>query len=436
MSSTGSRINRLFPYTPWGLTLLAAGTGVLVLGAARMELGALIWGSSFVLLALYALAGGHFTRRVLRRYIARNLEPLDFRLPADGLFPGDEGTAEVASELPRAPVPGFQLRFEASLRWQERPPFRLAALLGPGRQRSTLVFRAPSRGLYRSEAICLKVRDVLGFTCSQLVVPLAEQLRVFPAIRPAELKIPPGDGGQELPQRLKRRSSDELLEVRKYYPGDDLRRIHWKLFAHVQELFLRMGEENPPPESRFLAILDLSPSPWLPAGGGADMLDAMIEVCASGLLALVSKGLQAQLAVTDRRPLLSVSFDKMERVLELASELWWNERFELELPRSGRREVLLYSLPGSQRQSQLLRACASRNWQVHLFLKDLPPEAPPSGPRLRRVFLHEPAPRLERSRPSGEARRRNGEQRRLFRQCLEETEARLARTRSVHVARV
>jgi uncharacterized protein (DUF58 family) len=436
MSSTGSRISRLFPYTPWGLTLLAAGTGVLVLGAARMELGALIWGSAFVLLALYALAGGHLTRRTLRRHIGRTLEALDFRLPVDGLFPGDEGTAEVVSELPRVAVPGFQVRFEASLRWQERPPFRLVAVLPPGRHRSTLVFRAPPRGLYRSETVCLDVRDVLGFTRSELVVPLAEQLRVFPAVRPEELKISPRNGGEELLQRLKRRRSDELLEVRKYYPGDDLRRIHWKLFAHVKELFLRMGEENPPPESRFLAVLDLSPSPWLPSAAGADMLDGMVEACASGLLALLSQGLQAQFAVTDRRRLLPVSFDKMERVLELASELWWNERFELELPRSGRREVLLYSLPGSERQTQLLRTCASRNWNVHLFLKDLPPEAPPSDRQLRRVFLREPAAREGQLRLSREARRRRLEQRRLYRQCLEETEVRLARSRTVHVARV
>jgi hypothetical protein len=32
MSSRGYPIRRLFPFTPWGLTLLAAGSGVFALG--------------------------------------------------------------------------------------------------------------------------------------------------------------------------------------------------------------------------------------------------------------------------------------------------------------------------------------------------------------------------------------------------------------------
>ena len=89
MSSRGFPIRRLFPYTPWGLTFLTVGTGVLALGAARVELAALIWGSAAVLLAAYALAGVHLSRGLLRRHLDRSIEAVDFRVPSGRLFPGD-----------------------------------------------------------------------------------------------------------------------------------------------------------------------------------------------------------------------------------------------------------------------------------------------------------------------------------------------------------
>ncbi|MBN1834482.1 MAG: DUF58 domain-containing protein [Spirochaetales bacterium] len=431
MSWNASRTKRLFPLSSRGIALLAVAAGVLLIGAARMELAALVWGSSFVLLALYCLAGSHIARRLLERHLRDSLEPVGFRLPADGVFPGSPLSAEVESELPRLAPPGFEVCFRACLQWHERAPLRLSVLLPHGRQSRSLSFRAPPRGLYRSETVRLVLRDVLGFTRAELPVPLSEQLRVFPAVKAAELKTIPGGGGEELPHRLKRRASEELLEVRKYYPGDDLRRVHWKLFAHLQQLFLRTGEQTPPPESRFLAILDLSPSPWVPPAEAPELLDAMIEACASGVLALLGRGMQAWVAVTDRPRAVALSLEKADTLLGLASELWWSERLVLELPRSGRREVLLYSLPDSEHQGQLLRACAARNWEVRLFLKELPPRPALAAAPLRRLlFAHsgEAAPRRDGAR-SLELRRR-------YEQALRDTEERLRRTRSVHVERI
>ena len=429
MSSPGFRTSTLFPFTPWGLTVLGVAGGVLILGAARMELATLIWGSSFVLLALYALAGSHATCLLLRRRLRRRPAPLDFRLPAGGLFPGTASQAEIDSELPRAGAPGFQLWFAAALSWSERPPLRLAALLSPGRKSSTVSFRAPPRGLYRGDSAALVVRDVLGFTRAEIAVPLAEQLRVFPSVLSGGGPvIPPGSGGEEPPHAEERRASDDLLEVRKYYPGDDLRRVHWKLYAHMQQLFLRTGENVPPPESRFLAVLDLSPSPWLPVSERPEVLDGLLEACVSDLLALLARGLRVQLGATDRPELVCLAPERPEALLGLCSELRWSETLALELPRTGRREVLLYSTAGSPRQRQLLRACALRHWGVHLFVKQLPEPAPPGGSPLRRWFLKEtgPPPR----RPAERLLRER------YRQALEESESGRGRMRNLHVARI
>ncbi len=39
----------------------------------------------------------------------------------------------------------------------------------------------------------------------------------------------------------------ELYESRSYFPGDDPRKIHWKLYAHTRSLAIRLGEYEPPP---------------------------------------------------------------------------------------------------------------------------------------------------------------------------------------------
>ncbi len=45
--------------------------------------------------------------------------------------------------------------------------------------------------------------------------------------------------------------NDELYDVRPYTPGDDTRKINWKLFAHTEELSIKQGDFVPPPQKFF-----------------------------------------------------------------------------------------------------------------------------------------------------------------------------------------
>ena len=63
------------------------------------------------------------------------------------------------------------------------------------------------------------------------------------------------------------------------------------MFAHTDELFLRIGEEVPPPESRILFILDTTEGPFVPRSAAADYLDSLVESCASVMTHLVRRGL-------------------------------------------------------------------------------------------------------------------------------------------------
>jgi len=85
-----------------------------------------------------------------------------------------------------------------------------------------------------------------------------------------------------------RRIKDELLDVRPYFPGDDLRRIHWKLLAHSQELFLRKPEDRPPPRGGYFWWFD----PWWPwdKEQGMDYLDLRLSLFVGAVNEVISQG--------------------------------------------------------------------------------------------------------------------------------------------------
>ena len=64
VSSPGPRGSSvlLFPLTVRGLLILALAAGLLAAGIARADLAGLFWGSSFLLVTIYALAAGHLLR--------------------------------------------------------------------------------------------------------------------------------------------------------------------------------------------------------------------------------------------------------------------------------------------------------------------------------------------------------------------------------------
>jgi hypothetical protein len=50
----------------------------------------------------------------------------------------------------------------------------------------------------------------------------------------------------------------EPFDVRHYVPGDDLRRLHWPLYAHSDNLFVRTPEPEPPPLGHQFIVLDIN----------------------------------------------------------------------------------------------------------------------------------------------------------------------------------
>ncbi len=370
----------VFPFTLRGLLLSLLAAGLLAAGLLRADLAALFWGSSFLLYAAYALVAGHLFRLALLRRQGRVQDMVSVVLPPEGIFPGEETEARVDARLARASPPGFSLDVSLPLTWQDRRIVALAARVPPGSSTRTVRFHAPWRGAYASSSVELECRDVLGFSAGRISLPLRESLTVYPLLRDpgaaARFMEQADEAAVESPQR---RRSDDLLEARKYYPGDDVRRLNWKVFAHLNELFIRMGEEVPPPEARVLFVLDTTANPLVPHASAADYLDSLVSCCVSVMDTLMDARVEVMLSQPGMRE--CPTFVSRTALLAHAADASWTDAaWTPDLPNRPL-HAAVFSSPGSPGLPRIMAALSARGWSASLFIKGL--DAPP--PRARRL---------------------------------------------------
>jgi uncharacterized protein (DUF58 family) len=225
--------------------------------------------------------------------------------------------------------------------------------------------------MYRSARTVIAIEDLLGFTESFVELEIEEYVKVFPALldRDAVLMRIASDESTDTMKR--KRISDELLEVKKYYPGDDIRRLNWKVFAHTGELFLRKGEETPPPDVKLLFIIDPAMPASMPAGLREDYLDSLLEVCATLLLLSLDAGNPVILSVPGYgEPRIFERKARNDLLTVLAGIFWQAEPGKLELPRKQNLHGVVFSSPCSPAIPGIVSALRERNWGMSLLLKN------------------------------------------------------------------
>jgi uncharacterized protein (DUF58 family) len=384
------------PLTWRGFTILALSASLLMLGILRADMAGIFWGGSFLLACLYAVAGNHATRALISRAM-KIPGAIDVHLPASALAPGEEAEAAMEVTLPRAFAPGFTVSFLLPLSWHERRIDGVRAPLSPGKNSMSVRFRAGKRGKYSAGNAILSIRDILGLGAGEFIAPVNESVRVFPLFPPGAVPWTAAEeGGQAARFASRRRRSEELLEVRKYAPGDDVRKLNWKVFAHSGELFTRIGEETPPPESRFLFILDSTSNPRVPARFAADYLDGLVEACASAMTRLLGRGTELLFLSSEASRSRSFTRESLTELTALLSEAWWTPPGRtLEFPARAGMRAIVFSTPGSPSLKRIMSAIASRGWKADLFLKDLDAGGAraPRTRRLRDFILLPPRPR-------------------------------------------
>ena len=167
--------------------------------------------------------------------------------------------SESAKTFPHC-VPGTAAFYTIEFSLSPEPTAETAACLSIPLQGMRAGYRLENltRGRYFYKRLYLNIRDFAGFFAAAYTQPpclsvpyivvqlaLSPQKTVFPDIRSRTVN--------DLPSQER---THELYESRPYFPGDDPRKIHWKLYAHTDTLSIKLGAFEPPPVKRLTIYIE------------------------------------------------------------------------------------------------------------------------------------------------------------------------------------
>ena len=115
-----------------------------------------------------------------------------------------------------------------------------------------------TRGRYFYKRQYLNIRDFAGFFAAAYTQPpclSVPYIVVQPALSPQKTVFP-GLRSRTVNDLPSQERTSELYESRPYFPGDDPRKIHWKLYAHTNTLSIKLGAFEPPPIKRLTIYIE------------------------------------------------------------------------------------------------------------------------------------------------------------------------------------
>lgn len=102
-------------------------------------------------------------------------------------------------------------------------------------------------GKFVLKEFVVRFKDIFGLTELDIKTTCVKTVCVQPYFSD-EIKIPifAENGGDVAIRKTAKENSTDFFENRKYFPGDDPRRINWKIYARFNELQIREVEKIPP----------------------------------------------------------------------------------------------------------------------------------------------------------------------------------------------
>ena len=287
--------------TRHGAVYTVMGALLLISGLLRGELLSAVCGG---LLALYA---GFAAATVAITALCWKSEEPDFASDGGGftVTPARFKTAqsESAKTFPHC-IPGTAAFYTIEFSLSSDPTAETAARLSIPLQGIRTEYHPENltRGRYFYKRQYLNIRDFAGFFAAAypqppcLSVPyivvqpvLSPQKTVFPDLRSRAVN--------DLPSQER---THELYESRPYFPGDDPRKIHWKLYAHTNTLSIKLGAFEPPPVKRLTIYIEepvcmkKKERAWV-----ASIFDAFIGRLSGVIIELLNAGIQCSLLLYD-----------------------------------------------------------------------------------------------------------------------------------------
>jgi uncharacterized protein (DUF58 family) len=192
---------------------------------------------------------------------------------------GCTGTLELTSVSKRFPV-----RLDAIDRIAGNPVAVDVPLLGPG-ERSSVGYPIPTehRGVFPVGPLTLRRKGFLGIAESRTVLGDTIEVRVVPRVLPVR-GVPAGvrRGHVGADERVEHGGTD-LVGLREYLPGDDLRRLHWATSARTGTLMVR--EDADPARPHLAVVLDDRPGSHPDTQGFEDAVELAASLLTAGMAA-------------------------------------------------------------------------------------------------------------------------------------------------------
>jgi hypothetical protein len=271
----------------------------LTAGALRQELALILTGAIFLTLWVYCLLMTLLLAFIHRRRARRAFIHISPRSVAAGelaeaVYSEEEGAAFTGSIFY---LPGIAVRCRLLL--AAKDVRRIQYDFNPHSKDSGSVprlFTAEKRGAYFSTGDEFAVFDILGFFCFIYRLPVHDTGNARLLVSPHAAAEPPTmsahAGESMLPPEFSFQRTDNLTNHRPYIPGDDPRRINWKLYGHGGGLFVREGEYEPPPQSSLVILIDTEYDPLLYTAAEARKgIDLLCENALAAVFACTESGM-------------------------------------------------------------------------------------------------------------------------------------------------
>ncbi|MDR2376960.1 MAG: DUF58 domain-containing protein [Treponema sp.] len=238
--------------SPSGFFILVIIAVAFCTGSIRQELVLSLVGAILLAVWLYCFILGFMSALIHRNRASRMRVELSPRNISTGM--AAETLYKEDSRFLR--IPGILCRCRLCL--ETKDGRRVEHIFDPGLPADPLT--VPLRGAYYSKEDEMRVVDAFHICAFSWSLHREVEARLLVSPRPAEERVPvsPRSGGRERRSGVHYLRNDDLIDHRPYIPGDDPRRINWKLYSHgpANALFVREGEPEPPPYSQVLILTD------------------------------------------------------------------------------------------------------------------------------------------------------------------------------------
>lgn len=233
------------------------GALLLISGLLRGELLSAVCGGLLMLYAGFAAAAVAVTA------LCWKSEEPDLA-PEDGGFtvtPARSKTAqsESAKTFPHC-IPGIAAFYTIEFSLSPEPTAETAARLCIPLQGIQTKYHPENltRGRYFYKRQYLNIRDFAGFFAVSFMQPpcLSVPYIVVQPVIPPQKTVFPDLRSRTVNDLPSQERTSELYESRPYFPGDDPRKIHWKLYAHTNTLSIKLGAFEPPPVKRLTIYIE------------------------------------------------------------------------------------------------------------------------------------------------------------------------------------